>query len=193
MNSRLYLLCLLFALAACQSDPKPLPPPPPPPTTQVAPPPPTTGQASVPEPPFVQEGVLEFRSADEEQSLLVLYIEIAHEDQERMQGLMWRKKMEERQGMLFVFDWQSPQSFWMRNTYIPLDIIYIDEQFKVVSIRKNTPVLNDSPQPSGVPARYVVEVNAGVSDKYGIQPGSRVAWTDMVKGQAMGPFEVKDL
>lgn len=192
MKSPLLLLALLLAFAACQSDPKPLPPPPPT-TTQVVTPPPPTGQASVPEPPFVQEGVLEFRSADDDKPLLVLYIEIAHEDQERMQGLMWRKKMEERQGMLFVFDWQSPQSFWMRNTYIPLDIIYVDEQFKVVSIRKNTPVLNDSPQPSGVPARYVVEVNAGVCDKYGIQPGSRVAWTDLVKGQALGPFEVKDL
>ncbi len=106
---------------------------------------------------------------------------------------MWRKKMAENQGMLFIFATQEPQSFWMRNTYIPLDMIYVNSAFEVVSIRKNTPVLNDTPQPSGLPAQYVIEVNAGISDKYKIGPGTKVAWADFTTQRPMGGFEVPAL
>ncbi len=152
-----------------------------------------TTSANVPEPPFVQEGALEFRAPDGTKSVLRLQIEIAPNDSEQQQGLMWRKKMAENQGMLFIFDVEKPQSFWMRNTYIPLDIIYVNAAFEVVSIRKNTPVLNDTPQPSGVPALYVIEVNAGVTDKYEIGPGTKVAWSDFTNQQSMGGFEVPTL
>lgn len=177
-------LLLLSLLAACRSDPKPEAASPPSATAPALPP------AEASEPPFTKEGVLEFRAPDGAKSLLRLDIEIAASSGEREQGLMWRKKMDENQGMLFIFDFQEPQSFWMRNTYIPLDIIYANEAFEVVSIRRNAPVLNDTPQPSGPPARYVVEVKAGVADKYGIKPGIRVAWSDFTTGQPVGGFEV---
>jgi uncharacterized membrane protein (UPF0127 family) len=190
-NLRLLLpiLGLLFLLA-CRSDPKTEPAPP---AGTTAPAPPPAGPPPAQEPPFTQEGVLEFRAPGAAKSLLRLDIEIASDNRERNQGLMWRKKMQEKQGMLFVFEFEGPQSFWMHNTYIPLDIIFVNDRFEVVSIRKNTPVLNDTPQPSGAPARYVIEVNAGVADKYGIVPGTKVAWSDFITGQPAGEFEVKAL
>jgi uncharacterized membrane protein (UPF0127 family) len=78
----------------------------------------------------------------------------------------------------------------MRNTYIPLDIIYVNDQFEVVTVLKNIPVLNDQPRPSEKPAQYVIEVNAGVSDKYKIVPGTVVAWQDFVFNRTSGPFKV---
>jgi uncharacterized membrane protein (UPF0127 family) len=150
----------------------------------------TATQAEVPEPPFVQEGILEFRAPGGTQPMLRANIEIAHDVQERTQGLMWRKKMDENQAMLFIFDYCEPQSFWMRNTYIPLDIIYVNDQFEVVTVLKNIPVLNDQPRPSEKPAQYVIEVNAGVSDKYKIVPGTVVAWQDFVFNRTSGPFKV---
>lgn len=152
----------------------------------------TTAPKEMPEPTFIQEGVLEFRSSGSAKSLLRVEIEIAHEEQERNQGLMWRKKMAENQAMLFVFEASEPQSFWMRNTYIPLDIIFVNERFEVVSLQKNVPILNDTPRPSGKPAKYVIEVNAGVADKYKIAPGTIVAWSDFVYNKAEGPFAAGD-
>ncbi len=185
------LLCLLFGLlqvaTACHSDP---------PRHSTEQPRPTNTKpaavipASVPEPIFVQEGLLEFRGADGAKTLLRLDIEIAHEGAERAQGLMWRKKMEDKQAMLFIFDYPEPQSFWMRNTYIPLDMIFVNEKFEVVTVLKNVPVLNDAPRPSGKPAQYVVEVNAGLAERYGIAPGVKVAWSDFVTGRPGGDFPV---
>ncbi|HAD14424.1 MAG TPA: DUF192 domain-containing protein [Saprospirales bacterium] len=180
-------LVILFGFMACKSDPpqktieKPL---------SEGVPPVSSTPAEVPAPPFVQEGVLEFRAPGGAQSSLRVDIEIAHDVQERTQGLMWRKKMEEKQAMLFIFDYCEPQSFWMRNTYIPLDIIYVNDQFEVVTVLKNVPVLNDQPRPSGKPAQYVIEVNAGVSDKFKIVPGTIVAWQDYIFNRSSGPFKV---
>lgn len=185
-----FLSFLLAFLTACQPDSSPQTVAAPVTPTSVTPPP---ASSEVLEPLFVQEGVLEFRAPDGTRSLLDLKIEIATLDTEQQQGLMWRKKMQEDQGMLFVFDDQQPRSFWMHNTYIPLDIIYVDASFKVVSIRKNTPILSDTPQPSGLPAQYVIEVNAGVADKYKIAPGTKVAWLDFATQQTLGGFEVAPL
>lgn len=101
-------------------------------------------------------------------------VELADTDAERAQGLMFRGSMPADRGMVFVFDRAAPQSFWMRNTYIPLDIIYIGADGRIVSIAKNAQPLNETPLPSGVPARYVLEINAGLSDRLGIAPGDRV-------------------
>ena len=189
--SKSVLLCLLFGLLqvapACHSDPpKRIAEQPRPSNTKPA----TEISTSVPEPIFVQEGLLEFRGADGAKTLLRLDIEIAHEGAERAQGLMWRKKMEDNQGMLFIFDYPEPQSFWMRNTYIPLDMIFVNEKFEVVTVLKNVPVLNDTPRPSVKPAQYVIEVNAGLADRYGIAAGVKVAWSDFVTGLPGGDFPV---
>lgn len=185
MKSFCLSLALLALFTACRSDAPPSATLPPPASAATVP---LSAATNVPEPFFVQEGVLELRAADGKRSLLRLHIEIAPSEGERQQGLMWRKTMAENQGMLFTFDVEAPQSFWMRNTYIPLDIIYVNANFEVVSIRKNTPVRSDAPQPSGVAAQYVIEVNAGVADKYKIGPGATVAWSDFTSGQAMGGF-----
>jgi len=140
------------------------------------------------EPVFVKEGELIFRSADGQKNLTRLEIEIADDNYQRAQGLMFRKSMPNTRGMLFTFETAEEQSFWMRNTYIPLDIVYINDKLEVVSIQKNCATLNDTPLPSGKPAQYVVEINAGLSDKLGIKPGAKIAWVNQVTGEEKGGF-----
>lgn len=183
------IIASVLLLSSCQSDP---PVKPGNATTGNTNTPASNAPATVPEPLFVQEGVLEFHSpGNAPASLLRLNIEIAQDQLERTEGLMWRKKMGENEGMLFVFDFEEPQSFWMRNTYIPLDIIYINEKFEVVTVLRDVPVLNDVSRPSVKPAKYVVEVNAGIAEKHAIVPGCRIAWTDFITGQTHGNFPVQ--
>lgn len=103
-------------------------------------------------------------------------IEIADTDYERQLGLMKRVSMEEKQGMLFIFPTEIMQSFWMRNTLIPLDMIFINSNKKIVTIHKNTKVLSDQSYPSTAPAKYVLEVNAGFTDKYKLIVGDVIEW-----------------
>lgn len=183
----------VFLLANCRQDP---PIPKPSPSTVAAPAKPATPvlayndpNSTVPEEPFIQEGKLAVFAPDGKKILKKFDIEIADVVQERNKGLMFRRKMLPERGMLFLFEFPEPQSFWMRNTYIPLDIIYIDDQLTVVSIQKNCRILNDTPLPSGKPAQYVLEINGGLSDKLGIAPGSKVAWRNFVSNQHKGVFE----
>ena len=105
-------------------------------------------------------------------------VEIADDDAERERGLMFRDSMAPTVGMLFLFDRQGPQAFWMKNTRIPLDILYFDEQWKLVGWSLNTPPcsLGDQcpPYPSQAPARYVLELNAGISERLGVKLGDRL-------------------
>jgi len=101
-------------------------------------------------------------------------VELADDDRERSQGLMFRGSMPPDRGMIFVFPTAEPQAFWMRNTYIPLDIIYIGADGRIVSIAKNTEPLSEALVPSAGAARGVLEINAGLSDKLGIMPGDRI-------------------
>ena len=118
-------------------------------------------------------------------------VQIASTFNERQIGLMHRKSMPLNEGMLFVFDYPEMQSFWMHNTYIPLDILYVNEKFEVVTVLKNLPTLNDTPRPSDKPAQYVVELNAGMADKYKLAPGVRVGWADFITGQTLGKADIK--
>jgi len=77
---------------------------------------------------------------------------------------------------LFIMDELKEQSFYMRNTYISLDIIYLDENKKIVSIAKNTTTLNDDSIPSNGNALYVLEVVAGYADTHGLQVGDQIGW-----------------
>jgi hypothetical protein len=184
-----YAMFLLLLLSACQSD-KPGKSPA---ITSSAPAPAATNTtAEVPEPPFVQEGVLEFFNKDAaDKTIFRAKIEIAHDKEERNQGLMYRKTMGADEGMLFVFDFPEMQSFWMRNTYIPLDILYVNEKFEIVTVIKNIPTLNDDPRPSTRPAQYVIELNAGTADRYDLTPGMHVGWADFVTGQTLGKSSIK--
>jgi uncharacterized protein len=98
-----------------------------------------------------------------------LTVQIAESEDERQKGLMFVKSMPENDGMLFVWDEAAPRSFWMRNTYIPLDIVYLNEG-KVVSVVQGKP-LDETGLPSGVPADMVLEVNAGWVAKHGVTVG----------------------
>ena len=98
-------------------------------------------------------------------------VEMALTPGQRARGLMYRRVLAEDAGMVFVFGDESPRSFWMRNTYVPLDIIYVNGRGEIVSIAKNTNPLDDTPVPSFFPAKFVLEVNAGTSDKLGIMEG----------------------
>jgi uncharacterized membrane protein (UPF0127 family) len=100
--------------------------------------------------------------------------------------MMFRKTLLPNHGMLFVFNTEEPQSFWMRNTFLPLDIIYLDKEGNVVSIQKNCKILNDNPLPSEKPAMYVLEINGGLSDNLGITIGSKAMWRDFVTQKNRG-------
>jgi uncharacterized membrane protein (UPF0127 family) len=103
-------------------------------------------------------------------------IEIADNDYKRQLGLMKRVSMEEKQGMLFIFPAEAKQAFWMRNTLISLDMVFINSEKEIVTIHKNTKILSDQSYPSSVPAEYVLELNAGFTNKYNIQVGDRISW-----------------
>ena len=97
-------------------------------------------------------------------STSLVYVEIADEPNERNQGLMFRENLEWDRGMFFVFDDERILSFWMKNTLIPLDMLFIDADFRIVDIKENVPPCKDDPCPSYSsehPAKYVLEVNSG--------------------------------
>jgi len=105
-------------------------------------------------------------------------IEIADTEYDRQLGLMKRKSMEENQGMLFIFPDEGEKSFWMRNTFISLDMIFVNSKKEIITIHKNTKTLSNSSYPSSAPAVYVVEVVAGFTDKYNIKEGDKISWMD---------------
>ncbi|RZS91908.1 DUF192 domain-containing protein [Aquimarina brevivitae] len=105
-----------------------------------------------------------------------LEIEIADNEYEIQTGLMYRKTMEPNRGMLFVFEEDAPRSFYMKNTQIALDLIFLNSDHKVVSIQKNAAPMNEKSLLSEGPARYVLEVNAGLSEQWNLQKGDSVAF-----------------
>lgn len=131
---------------------------------------------NIKEPAFKKEGELEFMK-DEKDPLKKIEIEIAENDDERSQGLMYRKSMDDTKGMLFIFQREEPQSFWMKNTIIPLDIIYVNSKREIVKIYKNTTPFSETSLPSGKPATYVVEVAGGYTDRYGIKEGDLIRYS----------------
>ncbi len=102
-------------------------------------------------------------------------VELADEPQERARGLMFRRKMADEHGMLFDFGAEEPASFWMANTYIPLDMIFIKADGTIESIAERTTPLSQRSVTSNGPVRYVLEINGGLSDELGIEPGDKVA------------------
>ncbi len=100
--------------------------------------------------------------------------EVVRDEKDRARGLMFRKQLADRAGMLFVFDRQEPQYFWMKNTYIALDMIFIDEQMKVVGLVENAEPMTEKRQTVEAPARYVLEVNGGFCKKHGVEVGAGV-------------------
>ena len=106
-----------------------------------------------------------------------IQVEIADSEKKRRFGLMYRKEMPEREGMLFIFPDERERNFWMKNTYIGLNIIYIDSKRRVVSVR-TAKAFSEKRVPSGKPAKYAVEINAGLAEKWGIVSGSVMELTE---------------
>ena len=110
-------------------------------------------------------------------TLKSLEIEIANDAYEITTGLMFRKHMEENRGMLFIFPDVDMRSFWMKNTVIPLDIVFISANKRIVNVQANTTPFSEKSIPSTGPAKYVLEVNAGTASKYNWKPGDRFEWS----------------
>ncbi len=103
-----------------------------------------------------------------------LHVEIVQNEEDRMRGLMHREQLPENQGMLFVFEEAQMQAFWMRNTFIPLDIAFIDANGKIIDIQRMTPLDETKSYQSPAPVPYALEVNAGWFEKNGIKIGETV-------------------
>jgi uncharacterized membrane protein (UPF0127 family) len=101
-------------------------------------------------------------------------VEVARNDADRAQGLMFRRSMPADQGMLFDFARVEPVSMWMQNTYLPLDMLFIRPDGTIARIAANTEPLSTRTIPSGEPVLAVLELNAGTAARLGIKPGDRV-------------------
>ncbi len=102
----------------------------------------------------------------------VLHIEIASTDEERMKGLMYRESLKMDRGMLFIFDQERAVSFWMKNTFIPLSIAYIDKRGKILEIHDMYPLSTNPVSSKGASIKYALEVNQGYFEKNNIKIGN---------------------
>jgi uncharacterized membrane protein (UPF0127 family) len=123
---------------------------------------------------FKKEGELAILAADKDSVKVKLDIEIADSDYETQTGLMYRSSMEENQGMLFIFPDIAMHSFYMKNTEFALDILFIDENLKIVTIKANAKPYDETGISSQVPVKYVLEVDAGLSQKLGLEVGDKI-------------------
>lgn len=126
---------------------------------------------------FKNEGKLQIKKAVSDSVISTLDIEIADDDYSTQTGLMYRKSMKENQAMLFIFPDSDYRSFYMKNTEIPLDIIYISEDKRIVSIQKNAKPFDETSLPSEAPAKYVLEINGGLSDVWNLEKGDQIEYT----------------
>jgi uncharacterized membrane protein (UPF0127 family) len=99
-------------------------------------------------------------------------LEVCANDAERSLGLMYRRALPDNEGMIFVFPEEREQTFWMKNTYIPLDMVFVDKAMNVVGILEDVPPLNEAPRTVGKLSMYVLEFSAGTMKKMGVAPGA---------------------
>ncbi len=101
-------------------------------------------------------------------------VELARTDSSRQRGLMYRTRLDENGGMLFSWDDDSPRTFWMHNTCVPLDMLFITSGGVIAGVIEQVPVLNDQPRGVPCPVSHVLELNAGWARTHGIRPGQRL-------------------
>lgn len=125
---------------------------------------------------FKKEGELKIVRASNDSILKTIDIEIADNNYERETGLMYRNTMQKNQGMLFIFDNEQYLAFYMKNTIIPLDILYINANNTIVDIYKSTTPYSNEALPSKSIAKYVLELNAGLADEWQIEIGDSISY-----------------
>lgn len=107
-------------------------------------------------------------------------VEIADDDTERARGLMFRDTLDDGTGMLFIHEAEEPQAYWMKNTRIPLDILYFDARRTLVTQQRNVPPCSAGDAcpsyPSDQPARFVLELNAGEAERLKLQDGAELTF-----------------
>lgn len=108
-------------------------------------------------------------------------VQVADDAQERARGLMFVESMPTMSGMLFVYETPQRASFWMKNTLIPLDMIFADSTGTIVTVHENAVPLDETPIPGGEGIRYVLEINGGLARRLGVAPG------DLMQHPAIGP------
>ncbi len=123
---------------------------------------------------FQKEG--ELFLLKQQDTLQKIDIEIADDSYERATGLMYRTSMESNQGMLFIFPDSAGRYFYMKNTYIPLDIIYYSKDSTVVSYIENAVPRDETSLPSEGPAKFVLELNAGKVQEWNIEKGDKISF-----------------
>ena len=155
MKKIIFLICFTVAFVSCDSD--------------------KNKKVKTEEFKFTKEGELTISKVSGE-DVVTLDIEFAETDYERETGLMHRTSMEDNQGMLFIFSAEFPRNFFMKNTHIPLDIIYLDSNKKIVKFQENAVPLDETGLPSEIPAMYVLEVNAGLADKWLLEIGDAISF-----------------
>ena len=114
------------------------------------------------------DSIVEIKSAH---AHIRLNVEVADSAEERANGLMHRQSMPYNSGMWFIYETPRTVAFWMRNTLIPLDIIFVDQHGEVQKIHMNALPLDETPIPGGDNIQFVLEVNAGLSERYGLGAG----------------------
>lgn len=131
------------------------------------------GEAAEKTTPALPQGAVRFETA---KGPWVVRVEIAADDASRTRGLMFRRALEPDRGMIFVFPDSDEHSFWMHNTLLALDLIFLDDTRQVLGVVANATPQTDTPRTIGKPSRYVVEVAAGEAAAHAIAPGTRAAF-----------------
>ncbi len=122
-------------------------------------------------PPKLRTGKITFTDA---KGAPLTTIEVAENDHDRQRGLMYRTRMGEDRGMIFTFAGKDDHTFWMHNTCISLDMLFIDDDGLIVGIEESTPTMSDDTFSVGCPSKYVLELNAGWTRAHGVTAGQKV-------------------
>jgi len=125
---------------------------------------------------FKKEGELSIFKQKADTLITSLNIEIAESEYETQTGLMYRESMEQNQAMLFIFPDEQMHNFYMKNTAIALDIIFIKEDLTIASFQENAQPYNETGLSSQVPIKYVLEVNAGLAQKWLLEIGDKISY-----------------
>jgi uncharacterized protein len=138
--------------------------------------PPTTARQQLGTPqPKLPVGTVVLETAPREP--IVLAVEVASTDAQRQTGMMFRESLGEDEGMIFLFPTERHNNFWMHNTLIPLDMIFIDSEWNVVGIVENATPLTDDPRGVGKMSQYVLEVPGGFAARHGLSTDTQVRFT----------------